>query len=559
MQDKLKRTFRRLSLGVVAVFVMLALGLASTAGNGVTSVFADPVIPSTLPTNATGSLSIHKYVSSPSQTNLPHDGSALQSSQTSGLTPLSGVTFQIQQVMGIDLSTNSGWQDTGELSQNFDVAAVDASSTSIGSKTLGTARSMTTDGSGVARFANLPIGLYLVQEASTPSGVIPSLPFLVTVPITTDADKSTWNYDVNVYPKNAKVSAAKSVDDGNTVQLGDKATWTVESTIALRPGADVFDGYEVSDPLDPRLSYVDDSVAVFITSSQTGAVITTLVLGDDYTVTAPTAGNKNTLKVDFTIAGLAKLAVHNLDNVRVNFKTTATASGSIPNQAVVYIDGPDHATASSTITTNIPDERFGGIQIHKQDSATQKVLSGASFSVYTRLLPSGKPDPSSKVTVDNGTSKESVWTTGADGLVAIDGLRYSCYADGAAITDASGKTPCTKDNAGTAQQKNSIMYYLVETKAPTGYTVFPSPIPFTVDGAATRALAQDGQAVAEQMVIDDAKATSEGHRQTPIIPKLYPDLPGDGLAQTGVSILVIVGIGAAGFLIFLVTRRRRSK
>ena len=60
-----------------------------------------------------------------------------------------------------------------------------------------------TDSDGVATFANLPLGLYVVVETTTPDKVTTAVdPFLVSIPMTSATTNKDWMYEVNVYPKN---------------------------------------------------------------------------------------------------------------------------------------------------------------------------------------------------------------------------------------------------------------------------------------------------------------------------------------------------------------------
>ena len=54
-----------------------------------------------------------------------------------------------------------------------------------------------TNASGVAEFKDLPLGIYLVVETTSPAIVTgPCDPFLISVPMTTDGDD--WLYNVHV-------------------------------------------------------------------------------------------------------------------------------------------------------------------------------------------------------------------------------------------------------------------------------------------------------------------------------------------------------------------------
>jgi hypothetical protein len=58
-----------------------------------------------------------------------------------------------------------------------------------------------TDSNGKTTFANLPLGIYLIQEIDEPASVITRVAdFVVSIPTTSNSGKS-WNYDVVVYPK----------------------------------------------------------------------------------------------------------------------------------------------------------------------------------------------------------------------------------------------------------------------------------------------------------------------------------------------------------------------
>lgn len=77
-----------------------------------------------------------------------------------------------------------------------------------------------------AKFTNLDLGLYLVQETKAPSQIVnKTANFLVSVPMTNEAGKA-WNYDVVAEPKNAAVYAGINlIKKGTTI----KADGTLET------------------------------------------------------------------------------------------------------------------------------------------------------------------------------------------------------------------------------------------------------------------------------------------------------------------------------------------
>lgn len=111
-----------------------------------------------------------------------------------------------------------------------------------------------TDGYGHSAVSDLPLGLYLFVETRVPEMVTETTaPFLVSLPMTSTADKASWLYNVTLYPKNltgiptlektvreAKSSSGKSngsadITDGfahtATASVGDTLEYQIISTL----------------------------------------------------------------------------------------------------------------------------------------------------------------------------------------------------------------------------------------------------------------------------------------------------------------------------------------
>ena len=444
----------RVGIATAAVAVIAALGFAAPAS-------AAPVVDP----NALGSITVHKFEKPESPTGLPNNGT-----EVGGITldPLAGIEFTIKPVQGIDLATNSGWVDAGTLANSFDPAEPETSVTGAG-YTLGAGTALTTDAAGEATFAGLPVGVYVVQETGHPSTTTPAAPFLVTIPMTDPTNHDNWLYDVHVYPKNSVLEPTeKTVEDADDVKLGDEIDFTIVSDI---PNEQVIDAYKIVDPLDSKLDYVPGSVTVaFQNSAQT------LVEGVDYEVVAADGPYINaagvqetrfTVTVRFLADGLLKLAANNADQVVVGLTTTVNTVGEILNQAYTYPNegsnvfvpgNPDGPPPGETIT------KWGGLTLHKV-GMNGTSLTGAVFQVFTSAADAAaRTNP---VTLGGTTSFEVV---NADGTLSLSGLRYSDWANGAAVAP---------DEAGY------IQYYLVEVEAPAGYELLAQPIEFTIDAATT--------------------------------------------------------------------------
>ncbi|MBM7518721.1 SpaH/EbpB family LPXTG-anchored major pilin [Nocardioides nitrophenolicus] len=426
--------------------VLLALlGIGATGLGGFGTAQAAPVVD--IDPDATASLHLHKF-EQPDDFGPPANG--LETDMT-GQKPIAGVEFTVQRVSGIDLTTNAGWREAAALTEEQAAARAETPG-----------RTGTTDAAGDVDFTDLPLGLYLVTETSYPAGVTPSKPFLVTLPLTHPTDRDTWLYDVHVYPKNAVTGATKTVEDSDSVKLGDDVRWTITADI---PRVAEIDLYRIVDRLDERLDY--RSATVRLTNDAA------LTEGTDYTITHDAA--TNTVTVEFTAAGREILAANAPDaQVEVVLTTTANATGTITNEAIVY---PNEASTEhqpgepgGPVVTPPVDSRWGVIVIEKvADSssggaalAAGNPLAGAEFQVYASEADArAQRDP---IVIDG----VDTWTTGADGRAVISGLRYSSYADGRAL------------EIGDPDYRS---YWLVETKAPDGFELLAEPVQVDVTSA----------------------------------------------------------------------------
>lgn len=427
-------------LSTLAIAALTLLGVATSASA------ADP-----LPDpSETGSLTIHKFVTPDSPTGLPNNGTQVD---TTGLTPLPGVSFSVQRVGGIDLTTNQGWSDAAALSNTFDLADPNGSVTAAGHTLSAAAGSpVTTDGNGVASLSSLPLGLYLVQETSYPAGATPAAPFLVSIPLTDPVTNDGWLYDVHVYPKNATTNVTKTVQDAGAIKLGDTVTWTITGDI---PNVDPIDAYKIVDEMDAKLDY--QSATVTLSDG------TAVAAGTDYTTTFDSASN--TLTVEFTAAGRTILAAHPNAQVEVAVSSTVNAVGEIANTALLYPNQVSYdvqpGQPGGPVVTPPVLTKWGSITVLKTDDEGA-ALPGASFSVYA------SQDDAEAGTNPISLGGTTTFTAGADGTLTIAGLRYSDYANGTTVAPGD---------------PGYQSYWLVETKAPSGYELLADPIEFEITAA----------------------------------------------------------------------------
>lgn len=481
-----RRTLARRGLAGLAVATLAIAGFAGAA-----SALPGPGQDGA---PALGSLSIHKHAGTPtSQT--PPNGQP----QTVNRPVLAGVTFEVCQIPGIDLTTNAGWD-----------AANAATLTGPGAVTCGAnpATSIVTGVDGLAFFNNLPLGLYLVTETAAPVGVTKAVPFLVTIPYPsvtgsgTDATTS-WLYDVHVYPKNGlDPKGSKTVADPKTPGLGSTVSWTVTT----RPIGSFNDGapltsYKIVDQLVPQLQYTDTGTTSLSYLTPGGTL--TAVDATDFTVApAPNGSPGGTVTVTFT----------NLDWVNslpagTTFQwiltTKVVGVGNLENKAFENI-GFENVEIGKATT------QWGPVKLLKHQAGGTIGLQGAEFQIYAGICPDvanaldGEP-----VQVDDSAT----FISGADGVVNVAGLYV-------------GKN-------GTPTQAS---YCVVETKAPAGYVLPANP-------RTTVSVTPGTTAVSE---IEIANVPVEG-----------PDLPLTGASGTLAMTVVGLTLVGAGISAIVVTRKRR--
>ncbi|OFS18486.1 SpaH/EbpB family LPXTG-anchored major pilin [Corynebacterium sp. HMSC27B11] len=392
---------------------------------------------------------------------------------------LNGVTFKITK-LNFDLQ-NGDWT-------NFPKTAADVKDTD---KTT-TTYEKTTSGQGEAKFSDLPLGIYLVEETDAPAGIVSGAPFIVSIPMVNEASDA-WNYDVVAYPKNTETKTEKTVKDADK-NIQDAYTYTINADAPTWGEGKKLTAFRFEDQLDQRLDFQK------VTEVKAGNT----ALGEgDYTVNDPKA-NGNKLVVTLTEQGLAK--VNSGDRLSLTFETKRTTVGdttALKNQADVIFNNPNTDNEVKNKTNEVVTYH-GKLKVVKKDGEEKgKVLEGAEFELYqcTSATELGE----NPLTV-NGADK---WTTGADGTFIIDGLHVTDFED-------NKEAPATKK------------FCLKETKAPAGYAKLDKPIEINFTRAEISKTGEGDDAVTLVSEIENIK------RDT-------PNLPMTG----GMGVGILAAIGAA--------------
>lgn len=200
--------FRKMLAGVLSAAMVLSTMT-------VTAFAAETKMP-TIDTTKKGSITINKY----------------EGDDTTK--PLEGVTFTIYKIADLEQGSNpvelkyksliTGVNITSETKYN-DIKSVVDSKIADGSLTGTSATTVMESRKATAKFTELDLGIYLVEETKAPSQVVnKTANFLVSVPMTNE-DGDDWVYDIIANPKNETVYGGITlIKKGKTIKVNGSET-----------------------------------------------------------------------------------------------------------------------------------------------------------------------------------------------------------------------------------------------------------------------------------------------------------------------------------------------
>lgn len=190
-----------------------------------------------------------------------------------------------------------------------------------------------TDGYGHSAVSDLPLGLYLFVETRVPEMVTETTaPFLVSLPMTSTADNTSWLYDVTLYPKNltgiptlektvreAKTSSGKNngstgIADGfahtATASVGDTLEYQIVSTLpSITSAASYLTDYSFIDTAEKGIPYLQNGVTLefFKDAACTDKIATWTEADGKFNVSYTTNDAGYVMSITMTESGLSEL------------------------------------------------------------------------------------------------------------------------------------------------------------------------------------------------------------------------------------------------------------
>lgn len=526
--------------------------------------------------------------------------------------PVKGVKFTLWRVKKkntnssdeIDLSKSSDWEKIKGLDNLVETATNGKKTASdfingaqaefAKADTNGTEKE--TDDKGEAKFENLAMGLYYIEETDTSGAQLQEdgtwkkvsitkrvSPFFVTTPLPNPKDKANpWIYAVNVYPKNdtSKERPTKTVSELNrkdlTTNNGTTITWKIAIPLTAPKNGNKYEKIGFKDKLENGLTYDKISSAKLVTYSKDGQKLSTPdevpLTEDDYTAT----NDSNTKVVSFSLkndAGkglnkaytaytaatdgkVVKLEVELVTKVADTVKDIANVANTyVDDNKTGNGDGNDPCTPTKKDGDcggdDIPNDtaHFGTLTVNK---VTEEIgangdkkklpLNDAKFDVYEVTDTSATANDT--FTVSDGKIKKNNQDAGTK-LNNVS-LKTKEKTDGGAKTEGTDSVRLFVYNSKeTNPAVTTKLYCVAETEAPAGYLLDSTPkcVALKADTAADATKNNTKE-------IENKKATG--------LDKILAALPMTG--ARGLVLLTAFGIvGLGGTLFYIITRRRKEQ
>ena len=363
------------------------------------------------------------------------------------------------------------------------------------------------------QFTDLEYGYYLVYQTGTKE--------LQSSLVTVDEAEKTVNL------KGEAPSIEKTANE-ETVEIGQVVTYTITGTIPDTTGYESY-VYKIKDTLTKGLDFVKNAQG----EAQVGTdyvVSVQIKNGATSTPTATLSGDNNrTMTLDLSDWIKANQANKGQEfTVTYYAKVNANAVVTEKNKAELeYGNDPNNTTITKPSEAETPTYP---LQIHKLiKGQTNSFLDGATFQLY-------------KSAEDANNKQNPIAVTGSNGSYTVDPTSQNSEMVSVKTEVESGMN--LKLNGLAAGD-----YWLVETKAPDGYSGITAPIKITI----TKSVEAD-----ESKWTISKDGAIEGDKIIDIENSAGTLLPGTG----GMGTILFTVVGVALILVvaasFVISRRKRA-
>lgn len=422
------------------------------------------------------------------------------------------------------------------------------------------------DGTNALVFDPVDLGVYVVKETTRPAGVIASNNFVVSVPMTDPTDLNSWLYDVVVTPKNTVfdgsvdkelVSEVTEVGGESSVNIGDELEYKITAKMPMDfygatdpDDVKAYNKYEIVDTPSTGLELVSGTVVVKVGSTTVTMPAANIVEG------TPTGG--------FTVNLLKKIETTDSEGVTtvtyepIHGDIIAGATVEITYTAVITEEAINNSPVRNDVTIKYdydgsdgpgetdpdPDPDPENPELHTYSHAAYKVhkTSGTEAALndaeFVLKLANGNYI-AQKTETDNTDPANPVVTTVEGWMEVTDVAQAYIFKSGTvsqfATFDADGYFSIIGIKGGTHQ--------LIETKAPSGYSLLKDPVnaAFTETTTAVERAVEEDQVLAYTTKIVNVKGF---------------ELPGTG--EGGIYLYILGGIVLLGAALVLYSKSRKS-
>lgn len=423
-------------------------------------------------------------------------------------------------VSGIETAINSG--KTADILKALDgMSTLPTSAVSQGSWTTSTSSTSKT-------YANLEQGIYYIKATNYPAGVKAVTNSVVALPYF--SSNNSWVYSVPAINLANKViedtpvthktitNSTKNNENYTDVSLGDTVNFEIKSTVggssAMKLGS-----YTVYDDMSKGLTLDKNSFNVALLNAS-GTKITDLDKSE-YTVNVTSEGDGENTKFNVALTN-AYLQTEEFYASDVVY-TSVTYSAVLNKHAVV-------GTAGNPNT----EEKLE----YSNKNGVKSEVEGNTVYVYTYAAMTNKTDPDGK---------------------PLSGAEFKLYA-----TEANAKAHTSELATGVSDSEGKVLYYnsndeemklasgdyyIVETKAPVGYSPYGKVIKISID-------ATYGDTLVNGTYVTNSPENGYASVDVPNYPITTPKTGG-----IGTSIFYIAGsallIGSGIF--FFIARKKKSR